>query len=429
MQASEKTALVEALGLFIVDQIRAATEPLVAKIAGLEQKLVALESRPVLTKEYVDESVLAVLPEVRDGAPGRDGKDADEESIFKRLMVQVTEALETWPKPRDGKDAEVNYGRLSEIARDVVLEFFKDNPVKDGAPGRDADPEEIKQVVVDTVRQHFETNPVLNGKDGTSVTPEEVLPTVLLATESTLTKLFEEWPKPKDGKDGENGTSVSLEFVKEWIINSVGEYFKANPVVDGKNGENGKDGTSVGVADVQPLLDDMVDRAVKRLPLPVSVVGTLIDRDGALCTVHSDGTTKVVGPVVGAPGAPGKNGQDGLGFKDMSIVWDGERTITFKFALEDRVEECSIKLPYVYFLGPWKEGTYEQGDQVQRDGSTWIAIRETDKTPGHVDSGWVLSAKKGRDGRDGKSIKGPPGPPGKDGRDLTQMGPDGSKWG
>ncbi len=197
----------------------------------------------------------------------------------------------------------------------------------------------------------------------------------------------------------------------------IENYIKAIPLPqNGKDGLNGKDGKD------GPAGRDGGD-----------VVAAFRDSDGHLILTLSNGITKDVGLIHGRDGKdglPGKNGLDGFGFKDMSAVWDGERTLIFKFVLEDRVEEISVSIPFPLFRGIWKRGNeYTQGDSVGYEGSTWIALRGTDKQPGTSDSGWVLSTKRGLDGKPGEQGKqGLPGKDGERGRDLTQMGFDGKKW-
>jgi integrin beta 3 len=170
-----------------------------------------------------------------------------------------------------------------------------------------------------------------------------------------------------------------------------------------------------------------------------------VDRAGDLYLSYSDGSTFKAGHVVGADADPAKiyetikaevaklpppkDGADGLGFEDLSVGFDGERTITFKFARGDKVQEFSISPPWPLFRGIWREGKYQAGDTATHEGSTWAALADTDSRPGTPNSQWQLTNKRGRDGREGKA--GPPGSAGKDGRDgrdLTQLGPDGRKW-
>lgn len=106
--------------------------------------------------------------------------------------------------------------------------------------------------------------------------------------------------------------------------------------------------------------------------------------------------------VDGKDGAPGLNGKDGLGFDDLSVEFDGERTVVLKFTREDQVKEFPIVIPAVLDRGVWKEGSYSRGDGVTWGGSFFIAQRDTDAKPETTDSGWRLAIKRGRDGKDGK---------------------------
>lgn len=114
----------------------------------------------------------------------------------------------------------------------------------------------------------------------------------------------------------------------------------------------------------------------------------------------------------GRDGADGKDGSDGLGFDDLEVVHDGERTFTLRFARGDQVREFAFALPVVIDRGVHRTaGEYARGDAVTFGGSLWIAQKDApaDK-PGQGD-GWRLAVKKGRDGRDGKD--GERGPEGK----------------
>lgn len=133
----------------------------------------------------------------------------------------------------------------------------------------------------------------------------------------------------------------------------------------------------------------------------------------------------------GKDGLNGKDGQDGFGFDDMTMEYDGERTFTWKWTKGDRVEARSFNVPFVLDRGVYAPSHgYTKGDGVTTGGSWWIAQKETSSKPGEGNSDWRLAVKRGRDGKDGeKGPKGDPGAPGSPGRDLTNMGPDGSKWG
>lgn len=78
-----------------------------------------------------------------------------------------------------------------------------------------------------------------------------------------------------------------------------------------------KDGTSVTVDDVAPLIASAVQKAVASLPVPkdgkdgIGVSDALVNRAGELVLTLSDGVTKNVGPVVGHKGDPGDRGEKG----------------------------------------------------------------------------------------------------------------------
>lgn len=159
---------------------------------------------------------------------------------------------------------------------------------------------------------------------------------------------------------------------------------------------------------VKAQLDPMAARIAeleKRLaeaegrPAPVSVAGALIDRTGSLVLTMSDGSTKSIGPVVGEDGDPGN---DGLGFDDLDVVYDGEKTITLKFTQGERVKEFAFTMPVVIDRGVYRDGSeYKAGDGVTWGGSFWIAQKDTSAKPDAGDD-WRLSVKRGRDGKNGE---------------------------
>lgn len=131
----------------------------------------------------------------------------------------------------------------------------------------------------------------------------------------------------------------------------------------------------------------------------------------------------------GKDGRDGLDGKDGLGFDDIQVEFDGERSFTFAFVRGDQRKEFgAFSVPVTIDRGVWREGAYARGDGVTWAGSFFIAQCDTAAKP-ETSPDWRLAVKRGRDGKDGKpGAKGDTGPKGKDGRDLTQMAPDGSKW-
>jgi integrin beta 3 len=144
----------------------------------------------------------------------------------------------------------------------------------------------------------------------------------------------------------------------------------------------------------------------------------------------------------------GKPGPPGLGFDDFEIEYDGKRGFIFRLAREGMApKERTFTVPAQIYCGVYKDGRwYERGDTATWGGSLYHCNEPTTDKPGAGSSAWSLAVKRGEDGRSAfsiarkngfsgtekewlESMRGQPGAPGRPGRDLTQIGPDGSKWG
>ena len=100
----------------------------------------------------------------------------------------------------------------------------------------------------------------------------------------------------------------------------------------------------------------------------------------------------------------GKNGQDGVGFDDMTASYDGERTITLRFERGETVKEFAFDMPVVLDRGVYKAGReYRAGDGVTWAGSFWIAQDTTAEKP-DSGKGWRLAVKRGRDAKAQKVV-------------------------
>jgi hypothetical protein len=161
----------------------------------------------------------------------------------------------------------------------------------------------------------------------------------------------------------------------------------------------------------------------------VGIASLFIDRSGALVQTLTDGTVREIGIVVGRDGEPG------LGFDDMTIEFDGNRCLTFRFTRGEKTKEFKFALPSPLYKEVYRpEETYFLGDMVSFGGSIWSCmVPATTTKPGQGNPHWKLACKHGRDGRDGKSafeiavdagfrgsesdwLKSLKGPPGKDGK-------------
>lgn len=248
--------------------------------------------------------------------------------------------------------------------------------------------------------------------------------------------------KPRDGKDADPDVIRSM----------VDEAVAAIP--------RPKDGDSVSVEDVAPLIEDAVSKAVSALPAPKDGVDgkdadpealdalkadnealraevkaladkpapkLMVDADGELILAQ-DGEMQKLGRVRGKDGSGFKaaeidgdgvlvlrkddgepvrvgvvKGRDGMGFDDLDVAYDGERGLTFTMTRGDVAKSFEVNMPLVIDRGVFKSGTtYAPGDATTFGGSLWIAKRETDARP-ETDDSWRLAVKRGRDGRDGKA--------------------------
>jgi len=191
----------------------------------------------------------------------------------------------------------------------------------------------------------------------------------------------------RDGVDGKDADPVTREQIVEalrgdpsLIRDAVAQWLAANPPPAGKDGAPGERGP-----EGQPGKDgrDGVD----------GKDGTP-GRDGQPGVPGRDGKD-------GAAGTDGKDGADGLGFDDLAVEHDGDRTLTLRFVRGERSREFSVDLPVVIDRGVWREGEFKRGDGVSWGGSFFIAQRDTSAKP-ETSPDWRLAIKRGRDGKDGK---------------------------
>jgi hypothetical protein len=299
--------------------------------APLLQRIAVLEAREVLHG--------------KDGAAGRDGKDADPVDVHALKDAVVSDLFGVVPS-----DVE---GRLKTLEARTPERGEKGDPGDVGQAGRD-------------------------GKDAA------------VDLDALALKAAELIPIPKDGANGEkgaDGVSVTVDDVRDVIVQAVAEH---------------------------------VQKAMHAVVLPkdgVGIASAVIDLEGNLSLTLTDGTQKALGRVVGAPGRDGlsgigqkgldgkdgSDGLDGLGFDDIHVDYDGDRTFTIKFRRGDREKSFGpFSLPTVLDRGVYEAGkSYEKGDGVSFAGSFFIAQKATNAKP-ETSRDWRLAIKRGRDGRDSK---------------------------
>jgi len=178
------------------------------------------------------------------------------------------------------------------------------------------------------------------------------------------------------------------------VADSIAAHFDANPI---QHGQHGRDGEKGAHGERGEKGDAGADG--------VGLASAMIDREGNLIVTKTNGDAVPLGCVVGKDGQHGKDGAHGLGFDDLDVEYDGERTFTLKWQRGDVVKTKIFHVPTVIDRGYWSEGTKAQaGDAMTHNGTLWIATKDTDAKPCLESDAWRIGARKGRDG-----IQGPPG--------------------
>jgi len=188
-----------------------------------------------------------------------------------------------------------------------------------------------------------------------------------------------------------------------------------------------------------------VAQAVAAIVRPVTM---MIDEDGNLVSVMSNGEAVRIGRVRGANGkdapifetaevdeagvlvlglsngeifrvgmvrgADGKDGKDGFALSDFDAeMRDLGRTLILRFKGDEVEQVYELGLATPVYRGVFRQGeAYEIGDLVTFGGSVWHCQAPTTEKPGDGNKAWVLAVKHGRDGKDGPT--GERGPAGAD---------------
>jgi collagen type III alpha len=177
----------------------------------------------------------------------------------------------------------------------------------------------------------------------------------------------------------------------------------------GPRGENGERGAD-GAPGARGEKGDQGERGLDGVPGPRGEKGDPGERgaDGKLGARGEKGDNGAAGRDGrdgkdgrdGERGTAGKNGADGLGFDDLQVEQDGERSFTITFMRGGERKSFPLRLPTVVDRGVWRERAYEPGDGVTWRGSFWIAQKETSAKPDEASTEWRLAVKRGRDGKD-----------------------------
>lgn len=288
--------------------------------------------------------------------------------------IEVAIATLMCNKPADGKDA------TDEQVRAAVGELF--------AKAESVHADRIEALVSQTVQDQVAAlPPAKSGEDGRTPTHEELraafaddIAEMQAIGFSNIEKMGREFvstiPMPKDGR---TPTDEEIAAAIEGSLASIdsGLHEKLDKWV--ANVQFPKDGVTPTDADV--------DRAVERVAARWQLE---LERRA------SDKYDKFIDALPKA-----KDGIDGLGFDDVKVEYDNERTLDIVFERDGAERRFTMKLPVPIYREVFKPGTkYAHHDQVTYAGSTWHAMRDTAARPGEGNEDWRLVVKRGRDGKD-----------------------------
>jgi len=227
-------------------------------IAELRAEVAALSAERVTIRAAIDEAVAAKLAAVKDGEPGR---SVTIEDVAPMIRSEMDRAIATIPKPEAPKPAAIDPAELLRVVRDEVTgavdalyprEMFDAvqpeaiaAAIRDAvdalpppAPGKDADPVEIKRMVEDAVGairlpEGVDSVAVrmMVGEAVAALPPapagKDADPEMVRAMVETAVAAL---PPPEPGRPGEPGPPGKLPVVRAW---SDAVHYEADVVTHG----------------------------------------------------------------------------------------------------------------------------------------------------------------------------------------------------
>jgi hypothetical protein len=321
---------------------------------------------------------------------GAPGKDADPELV--RLMV--TEAVSKIPPAKNGED-----GAPGEIGENGAP----------GVDGKDADVDAIAQMVITKVTGVFDLIPLpKNGADGKDGAPGADGPTGAMGHDGQRGEKGEAGRDGKDGAPGADGPTGAMGHDgqrgekgeagrdgKDGIDGAPGVGFP------GKDGMDGKDiDERIVMAEVTRLFDTMpkpksITIEDVRPMLEAELSKWQLDFERRSVDTMAKAIDKMQIPKDGTPG------RDGMSLDDFdAMVKEDGRTIVISLRAGDQVVTKELRLSVPVARGIYKAGAYEKDDVTTWGGSWWIALQDTTEPPGGESKHWKLTVKRGRDGKD-----------------------------
>lgn len=258
---------------------------------------------------------------------------------------------------------------------------------------------------LDGIEKHLAAMPVpRDGKDADLTEVRQIVADEMAGIRASVSAIAPAPELPDIGKMIDDALSARLdvEDMEKSIEDVVRMVVAEIPVP--------KDGTSITVDDIRPVIAAEMERCVAAIPRAkdgadgVGLAGAFIDRDGNLIVTMSNGEPRTLGSVVGKDGEPGKPGKDGFNLEDFdAAVMEDGRTVLLSFDRADLSYKVELGFDVMLYRGVFKDDqTYVRGDTVTWAGSLWHCDQPTSEKPGDGSKSWTLCAKKGRDGKDGE---------------------------
>jgi integrin beta 3 len=302
---------------------------------------------------------------------------------------------------------------------------------RDGIDGKSIDLESLRQQVQQAVELVLE--PVQAHMTDMHSHAMTAMCSYIEEQTAALEKAVAALPMPKDGRDGKDGIpgergerGESGLAGKDGVSGVDGAHGEKG--IDGRDGRDGKDGRDGahgkdGVAGRDALEINTLPAIDKTRSY---AEGTYAFEAGGMLRAMRE--TDPLDDARSLFDAGWRIVLNGVASVYSELV--GPRKVILHQRMTDgTTSEAAFDFAVPLFKGVWRDGAYSAADMVQRDGSVWMALRDTTTTPRSGAEDWVLVTKKGADGKDGKNgDPGPRGPEGKAGKDLTQMTFDGKKY-
>lgn len=205
-------------------------------------------------------------------------------------------------------------------------------------------------------------------------------------------------PPPKDGE------SVTLDDVRPMIVDAVKSAVEALPPAE--------PGVSATAEDLRPIIAEEVAKALEAITLPkdgepgrdalqLEILPEIVAERS-----YSRGTyAKHVGGLWRSfERTHGMKGWECIvdGLSSAAVEQSGERGFELSLVLSSGNEvRKRLDLPVMIYRGVFEPGDYAPGDTVTWGGSLWHCDSATSDKPGELGSkGWRLAVKRGRDGKD-----------------------------